>query len=278
MLTDTSASPYAQMTSMSPGSSELSGASPLALLRDRAVRITIPTMGAIMFDPAVAHAYENFRIAAGEIPGRHAGPPFMDGDLYKWLESATITAAETKDEDLFARIARAAVEIGRAQQPDGYLHTKTIIAHRHDPDVRPLAQRMDFETYNLGHLMTFACVHHRLTGDDTYLRIATRAADYLIGVAEREPGRLADCNICPSHYMEWSRSTGPPRSVGISTSPGDCSTCTEVRAATAATTTRTSSPSATNGWPSGIRSVRTISMPAWPTMPSRPVTRRWWRR
>lgn len=201
MLTDTSASPYAQMTSMSPGSSELSGASPLALLRDRAVRITIPTMGAIMFDPAVAHAYENFRIAAGEIPGRHAGPPFMDGDLYKWLESATITAAETKDEDLFARIARAAVEIGRAQQPDGYLHTKTIIAHRHDPDVRPLAQRMDFETYNLGHLMTFACVHHRLTGDDTYLRIATRAADYLIGVAEREPGRLADCNICPSHYM-----------------------------------------------------------------------------
>jgi uncharacterized protein len=196
MLTDTSASPYARMTSMPPGSCRIAGPNPLAVLREHVLRTTIPSMGRIMFDPGMSHAYENFLIAAGDRPGRHEGPPFMDGDLYKWLEAATVAAAETKDAELLESIAKAASAIGRAQQPDGYLHTKTIIANG-----RPLAERLEFQTYNFGHLMSLACVHHRLTGDQAYLRIATGVADYLISVADHSPERLADCNICPSHYM-----------------------------------------------------------------------------
>ncbi|GAA5013824.1 glycoside hydrolase family 127 protein [Actinopolymorpha pittospori] len=213
MLTDTSASPYAQMTSMAPGSCRITGTSPLAVLRDRALRVTIPTMGRIMFDPSVAHAYQNFLVAAGDVPGKHDGPPFMDGDLYKWLEAATVMATETGDEELSGFLAEAADAISRAQRPDGYVHTRTIIAQRQGSEARPLERRLDFETYNFGHLMTLACVHHRATGEDAYLQLAIRVAGYLTDVAKEHPELLSDCNICPSHYMgvvELYRTTRDP--------------------------------------------------------------------
>ena len=39
-------------------------------------------------NPAISPGLRNFRIAAGLEDGVHVGPPFMDGDLYKWLEAA----------------------------------------------------------------------------------------------------------------------------------------------------------------------------------------------
>ncbi|TDD65289.1 hypothetical protein E1262_25850 [Jiangella aurantiaca] len=215
MLTDTSSSPSAAMTSLPPRSAAITGGGPLARLRDQAIAVTIPTMGEIMFDADVAHAYENFLVAAGEVEGTHVGPPFMDGDFYKWLEAAVIVDGEAGGESPFSEwIGKAAAAIAAAQQPDGYVHTKTTISERSGGDLRPLRQRTDFETYNFGHLMTLACVHHRMTGDDAYLRLATNVAGYLRTVADESPETLADCNICPSHYMglvEVYRSTGDKR-------------------------------------------------------------------
>ncbi|WP_419992602.1 glycoside hydrolase family 127 protein [Streptomyces boninensis] len=189
------------MTSVAAGGSVMAGESPLATLRKRALELTIPSMGAIMFSPTVAHAYENFRVAAGDTEGIHDGPPFMDGDLYKWLEAATFAAADTQDGELRAHLAKAATAIERAQRADGYLHTKTTIAQRSGSDLQPFSERMDFETYNFGHLMTLACLHYRITGDKGFLAPAVRVADFLIKVADTTPELLADCNICPSHYM-----------------------------------------------------------------------------
>lgn len=201
MLTDTGSSPNAKMTSLPHGSVTLSGDAPLATLRDKALTVTIPTMGEIMFSTSVGHALENFLVASGDTEGTHDGPPFMDGDLYKWLEAAVVATSETDDVPLRQHVADAAKAISSAQDDDGYLHTKTIIAQKEGLSLQRFDERNDFETYNFGHLMTMACVHHRATGEDVFLQLALRVADYLIEVARDEPHKLANCNICPSHYM-----------------------------------------------------------------------------
>lgn len=220
MLTDTSSSPYAIMTSLPARSVTLTGDGPVTTLRQRALDVTIGSMGAVMFDPELAHAYQNFLLASGDLDGERSGPPFMDGDLYKWLESATVAAADSGDRQLLDRVATAAPAIAHAQRPDGYLQTKTIIARNKGDQVEPLERSMDFETYNLGHLMTLACLHLRTTGDDSFMGPALKAADYLIAAAEQTPERLANCNICPSHYMgtiELYRTTRDPRHLRLAT-------------------------------------------------------------
>ncbi len=211
MLTDTSSSRHALTTSLPAASCSVEGESPLALLRERAVRITIPSMGAIMFDSGVSQAYQNFLIAAGTAEGTRQGPSFLDGDFYKWLEAATTILAETGDPQLKEWLELGAEAIAAAQQPDGYVHTRTTAAQRLDPSIRPLTETTHFETYNLGHLITFGCVHHRVTGSDSYLRLAIKAAGFLQRTCAEDPAAIARCNTCPSHYMgvvELYRTTG----------------------------------------------------------------------
>ena len=211
MITSTARSAHATTHALAPGTVRLEGG-PLAQLRGAALAATIPSMGDILFS-ARAGAYDNFLVAAGEADGDFVGPPFMDGDFYKWLEAATVAGAED-GLDLEAQIDRAIAAIARAQDPDGYLQTKTQIRRRTNPEQIPLMRARDFETYNLGHLMTLACTRHRLTGDARLLDVARKAAEYLIDVAERDPEALARCNICPSHYMgavELHRETGEER-------------------------------------------------------------------
>lgn len=213
MLTDTSASPHAVLTSLAPGAATISGDGALAALRARGLETTIPSMGEILFDPARGHAFENFVVAAGDAEGTHVGPGFIDGDFFKWLEAASVATAEQPGSPLADDIRRAAEAIARAQEADGYLQTKTQIAQAEGVDRVRFERPMDFETYNAGHLMTLAVVHHRMHGDDSFLRIARRAADYLVEVSESHPEWLAHCNICPSHYMgavELYRATREP--------------------------------------------------------------------
>lgn len=211
MLTDTRRSPYSLMEPVQAGRATITGDGPLARMRDRAVDVTVPSMGELMFDAEISHAYQNFLVASGDLDGEHQGPPFLDGDMYKWLESAVVVAAETAHPQLSEWIGRASTAIAAAQQTDGYLHTKTTIAQSAGEDRVPLQERMDFETYNFGHLMTLAAVHQRHTGDSSYLDVAERVAAYLASTVQSSPELLADCNICPSHYMgliELYRTTG----------------------------------------------------------------------
>lgn len=212
MLTDTAASRFAVMTSLPAGSVTMTPTGPLGRLRRRALEVTIPSMGELMFDADIAHAVQNFRIAAGRAEGEHRAAPFMDGDLYKWLESAVV--AQQDAPELTDRVTEALEVIAAAQQPDGYVHTKTTIGARSDSSVAPLQDRLNFETYNLGHLITLGCLHRRLTGEETYFAMALRAADYLLTAVAEQPEAIADCNICPSHYMaviELYRSTRDER-------------------------------------------------------------------
>ncbi|WP_114558748.1 glycoside hydrolase family 127 protein [Desertihabitans aurantiacus] len=175
---------------------------------------TVPSIWGSLSDPAVSPGWRNFLVAAGREEGVHEGPPFLDGDLYKWLEAAVSLLATGPDADL-ERVVEEVVEVvAEIQREDGYLHTPTLIAARNAQAVEALADRFHFETYNLGHLITAGVVHHRVTGRRTLLRVARRAAGFLEHLAADDPDGLARSAICPSHYMavvELYRATGEDR-------------------------------------------------------------------
>ncbi|CAH0211661.1 Non-reducing end beta-L-arabinofuranosidase [Microbacterium oxydans] len=170
-------------------------------VQERTRSTTVPTMWQSLSDPAVSNGLRNFRIAAGLEPGEHVGPPFMDGDVYKWMEAA-IAQLELQPEPWLSETVETLAElIASVQRADGYLHTPTLIAALGPATATELADRFHFETYNLGHLITMCVRHHEVTGSTLLLDVAVRAAGYLEGLAEHKPVELARSAICPSHYM-----------------------------------------------------------------------------
>ncbi len=174
----------------------------------------IPHLWKIYHDPKISHAFTNFMIAAGLDTGVHVGPPFHDGDFYKLLEGVAAVYAITRDPRLDTMMDNAIAVIARCQRPDGYIHTPTLIEERNHPGQSAAFQdRLNFETYNMGHLMTAACVHYRATGKKTLLAVAIKAADYLSAFYQHSTPQLARNAICPSHYMgivELYRTTHNP--------------------------------------------------------------------
>jgi DUF1680 family protein len=83
-----------------------------------------------------------------------------------------------------------------------------------DTNAAPFQDRNNFEMYNLGHLMTAACVHYRVTGRTNFLAVARKAADFLYATFRDAPPEVARSSVCPSHYMgivELYRTTHEPR-------------------------------------------------------------------
>jgi hypothetical protein len=163
---------------------------------------TLPGLWGIMEGTNYTHFYQNFRIAAGLSEGRHRGAPFNDGDFYKWLEGACASLAHAQDPELERHIEEAVGVIAKAQRQDGYIHTRTLIRSRNgDEAAKPFEDRLQFEMYNMGHLLTAACIHFRVTGRTNLLAVARRTADFLDAAFSRPTAELARQSICPSHYM-----------------------------------------------------------------------------
>ncbi len=165
-------------------------------------------------DPEISHGYRNFEIAAGLKQGEHHGPPFHDGDFYKLFEGMIMAYSTSRDPKTDQMMDSIILTIARVQREDGYIHTPVIIEERKTGHKKEFAQRLDFETYNMGHLMTAACLHYRVTGKTNFLDVAIKATDFLYDFYRRNPGELAKNAICPSHYMgiaEMYRTTGNPR-------------------------------------------------------------------
>ena len=72
--------------------------------------------------------FNNFLIASGEIEGEHHGPPFHDGDMYKWLEAVAAVYAINKNPELDKIMDRFIGCVVKAQREEGYIHTPVIIA------------------------------------------------------------------------------------------------------------------------------------------------------
>ena len=146
-------------------------------------------------------SFENFRLAAGLDSGRFRGPSFHDGDIYKTFESVAALYATTKDKKLDAMMDDAIPIIAEAQRPDGYIYTKSIIEQRKTGKGELFNDKLSFEAYNLGHLMTAACVHYRATEKTSLLIVARKAADFLIHFYNNALPDQTRNAICPSHYM-----------------------------------------------------------------------------
>src|SRR5476651_311900 len=213
-LVNTSKSPYALLSSLGMGDVNWTNgfwADRFKVCRDS----MIPNMWRIYADPKMGHAVQNFEIAAGLDTGSHVGPPFQDGDFYKLFEAVASMYAQTHDKKLDDLMDKTIALIGKAQRVDGYIHTPAEIDERNHPKTAKAFQdRLNFETYNLGHLMTAACVHYRVTGKKDFLNIAIKATDYLYRFYKTASPELARNAICPSHYMgvvEMYRTTRDPK-------------------------------------------------------------------
>ncbi|MBQ3669136.1 MAG: glycoside hydrolase family 127 protein [Clostridia bacterium] len=191
MITDTTLSPYAEATINQNRAYSEGG---LIGGRIDAVRNVMIKHILSIFDDKESffHEVENFRIAAGESEGEFRGNVYGDGDFYKLLEACVFLGVD---------ISRYAALIARAQEKDGYISTKQIIAARKGQMTRH-ADQDDFEEYNFGHLFTLAAVAYRVTGDQTLLNVAKKAADYLAARYKRalDAGKAMTA-VCPSHYM-----------------------------------------------------------------------------
>ena len=176
-----------------------------------------------------SHGFANFQVAAGTIKGKHHGPPFHDGDMYKWLEACAAVYAVTKDPKIDALMDQFIEQVALAQRADGYIHTPVVISERNagidshsnsenaagieigKDQKHAFASRLNFETYNLGHLMTAGIIHKRATGKTTLFECGKKAADFLYNFLTNDAAELSRNAICPSHYMgaaEMYRETG----------------------------------------------------------------------
>ena len=190
-----------------------------------------------------SHGFHNFQVASGEKRGKRHGPPFHDGDMYKWLEAVAAVYAINHDYELDTIMDRFIGCVAKAQRDDGYIHTPVIVAElnkrlaaleessgkeltQEDIDNTVIGTKvgsasdgafgnsLNFETYNLGHLITAGIIHKRATGKTTLYDCAVKAANFLCSFYENNPSELAKCAVCPSHYMamaEMYRETGDER-------------------------------------------------------------------
>ena len=77
-----------------------------------------------------SNGFRNFEVAAGTVKGKHHGPPFHDGDMYKWLEACAAVYAITKDPKIDALMDKFIEQVALAQRNDGYIHTPVVISER----------------------------------------------------------------------------------------------------------------------------------------------------
>lgn len=137
--------------------------------------------------------FGNLELAAGRRDGSYVGDlPFLDSDLYKWLEAVAWTLddpdlAAASAEQLLHRLAESTDLLAAAQQPDGYLDSYFQVR---SPGERFVQLSWGHELYCAGHLIQAAVALHRSTGDEGLLGIARRVADLVVRAFGTEPGRV----------------------------------------------------------------------------------------
>ncbi|HEV7708614.1 MAG TPA: beta-L-arabinofuranosidase domain-containing protein [Asanoa sp.] len=176
-------------------------------------------------DRTIPHGYaqlrragtlDNLRLAAGATGEYQASAdsggavlPFLDSDVYKWLEAVGWELGTADDPFLRAAADEAIAIVAAAQRPDGYLNSFVQVLR----DGRPyLDLAWGHELYCLGHLVQAGIAWHRALGDDRLLEIAIRAVDH----ADAALGDRIDGHPCVEMALvELARVRAEPRYLAL---------------------------------------------------------------
>lgn len=131
----------------------------------------------------------NFEKAAGIMQGKHEGIYFNDSDVYKVMEGAAYSLQVHPDTMLRLYLDKLIAIMAAAQWEDGYLYTFYSVPAR-QPEKRWTNEKDMHEQYCIGHMLEAAVAHYQVTGDKSFLDIATRCADYVCSVFG--PGKRTD--------------------------------------------------------------------------------------
>ena len=172
----------------------------------------LPKMRQALDEPTNGAVFSNFYIAAGLQEGERKGTMWSDGDCYKYMEAMTHIYGATKEQAIIEELDELIDVIAQAQEDDGYISTPMQLSD----DKERWTNLHDHELYNMGHLLTAAAVHHRITGQRNFLQIAIDLADYLYDLfMPRPPNWRISASIPP---IRWARSIciASPATVAIS--------------------------------------------------------------
>ncbi len=164
-----------------------------------------------------ASNFHNLELAAGRAEGAYVNDlPFLDSDIYKWLEAVgwVLTDPELTPplaERLRDQLASTADLLAAAQQPDGYLDSHFQVRF---PGERFVQLAWGHELYCAGHLIQAAVAVQRAGGDPALFAVARRVADLVVDSFGTEQGRID--GICghpeiETALVELYRETGDER-------------------------------------------------------------------
>jgi uncharacterized protein len=131
-------------------------------------------------------------LAARHSTGGHVNDlPFLDSDVYKWLEAVAWAFADPAlGSSLADRLREQLGETERllrdSQRPDGYLNSHFQVRF---PGERFVQLQWGHELYCAGHLIQAAVALHRTTGGQGLLELARRVADLVVDTFGTEPGQ-----------------------------------------------------------------------------------------
>ena len=137
--------------------------------------------------------FHNLELAAGRATGSYVNDlPFLDSDVYKWLEAVAWALADPLlDSSLADRLRQQLAETERllrdAQQSDGYLDSHFQVRF---PGERFVQLPWGHELYCAGHLIQAAVALHRTSGDPGLLEVARRVADLVVATFGTEAGKV----------------------------------------------------------------------------------------
>ncbi|WP_034263125.1 glycoside hydrolase family 127 protein [Actinospica robiniae] len=167
----------------------------------------------------------NLRVAAGTESGEFRGRyPFVDSDVYKWLEAACWRLAEIGPGEggpsarrLADDVERISALIAAAQQDDGYLNTWVQLGRG---EGRWTDLTWGHELYCAGHLIQAGIAHRRATGRTVLFDAGRRFADLLeLVFGPGAPGGIDGVEGHPeieTALVELYRETGEARYLALS--------------------------------------------------------------